>query len=479
MSHRLRSDEPFDLDTFWWSPDSEGPVAEGGGAGSHGTLRYSPQGGLELTVFDLLPDIAPFQEPDRIPVLFGETLEHKPCVLFDAVLSKMEGDLFGAHHRLVLRAHQFLLGEHVSDLDRVKSKRFHLRLRGLHEWLTAPSFMNPGQVRSGLSRERNPEGLSVQLQGPRLLLGFDWRERRGQVIEEHATATFEFEEEIELQRFLEDWATPLQDLLVLATREQSVPQSLLVERYDERRSESVHPAIRHGASPERWNRYDIQVVRTPNVPLARRRESEFKKILLPLAALADHLEGVLQRWYELGWRLREAGTAFFTGLNQDQPRLNSHFLECMSFAETYHRLSWAGNSPLPKDEHCGLRDMMLESVRDHPDRERYRNALDRANQPYNTERLIELFARASEVGFDVDVQEDTLPGQLVATRNSLTHGRDRKGKVLDGVTRFHALRRLKLVLQVNLLLDLGIEAATVAACVNESYRTAVWEDAET
>lgn len=67
MDHRLRSDEPFELETFWWSPNSEYPVAEGAGVGSHGTLHYSPERGLELTVFDLLPGVAPFQEPDRIP----------------------------------------------------------------------------------------------------------------------------------------------------------------------------------------------------------------------------------------------------------------------------------------------------------------------------------------------------------------------------------------------------------------------------
>jgi hypothetical protein len=98
---------------------------------------------------------------------------------------------------------------------------------------------------------------------------------------------FEFEQELELERFFADWLVPLQDFLVLATREQSLVQSVLVERYDERRAERVHPAIRVAARPETWNGWKVQVARTPNVPLARPRQSEFTKMLLPAVALAD------------------------------------------------------------------------------------------------------------------------------------------------------------------------------------------------
>lgn len=134
-------------------------------------------------------------------------------------------------------------------------------------------------------------------------------------------------------------------------------------------------------------------MRTPNVPLARRRESEFKKVLLPAAALADDLEAVLQCWYELRWRLREAGASFFTSLNQDRRSLDRHFLECMSFAETYHRLEGPSTPPIPKDEHRRLREMMLERLGEHPDRERYKRALDYANRPDNAKRIAELRSR--------------------------------------------------------------------------------------
>jgi len=298
------------------------------------------------------------------------------------------------------------------------------------------------------------------------------------VTEEHATATFAFEEPVALDRFVADWLQPLQDLIVLATREQSVLESLRIERYDERRAEQVHPAIRVAASSDHWNSWNLEMVRTSNVRLRPSREGEYRQILLPASALADDFEDPLRRWYELRWELREAGTSFFNNLNQDSAPLNRRLLDGMSFAESYHRLRHSGKAPLSKTEHCRLRDLMLDCVDDHPQRERYKRALDYANRPENVERIAELFGRARSVDFAVDIQEETLPGELVATRNYLTHWGDRTTKVLDGVGRFHGVRRLMLVLQVNLLLDLGLAPDLVKACVDESYLSAVWEDGQ-
>lgn len=480
MRTRLRSDQAFDLETFWWPPDPHGqPPDDGNPPSRHGTLHFTPDRGVELTVFDLLADAPPLQVPGRcFPALFGETLEHKPCVLFAALPTSSSGPLFGAHQRLVVHAHQFVLGEHVPSLDDVESKTFDVRLRGLREWLIAAHRIGAGQVRKGLSREDTPEGISIELPGSHLTLGFDWSERGGQVTEEHATATFSFEEPLALEQFVADWLQPLQDLIVFATREQSVLESLRIHRYDERRADHVHPAIRVAASSDHWNSWTLEVVRTPNVRLRPPRQSEYEHVLLPASALGEELEGGLGRWYELRWGLREAGASFFNSLNQDSTYVNRRLLDAMSFAERYHhRLRHSAQPPVPKPEHRRLRDLMLACIDDHPERERYKRALDYANRPDNSERIADLFARAHSVDFAVDIQEETLPGQLVATRNYLTHWDvKKKAKVLDGVGRFHAVRRLMVVLQANLLLDLGLAPDSVKVCIDESYRTAVWED---
>jgi len=103
----------------------------------------------------------------------------------------------------------------------------------------------------------------------------------------------------------------------------------------------------------------------------------------------------------------------------------------MSFAETYHRVNsshWVDPStpPLPKEEHRSLRDSMLECLGEHPHRERYKRALDYANRPDNAERSPSSPLVLTRLNCAVDLQEDTLPGQLVATRNYLTHWSDKK-----------------------------------------------------
>ncbi len=238
----------------------------------------------------------------------------------------------------------------------------------------------------------------------------------------------------------------------------------------------MNPAIRVAASSDHWNSWTLEAVRTPNVRLRPPRQSEYEQVLLPASALGKDLEGGLGRWYELQWELREAGVSFFNSLNQVSTYVNRRLLDAMSFAESYHGLRHSAQPPLRKAEHRRLRDLMLDSIGDHPERERYKRALDYANRPDNSERIADLFARARSVDFAVEIQEETLPGQLVATRNYLTHWGDRTTRVLDGVGRFHAVRRLTVVLQANLLLDLGLGPDSVKACIDQSYLTAVWED---
>ena len=354
-----------------------------------------------------------------------------------------------------------------------------VEVRGLREWLTASFRITPDKARRGLSRAAHPEGVSIELEGLQLRLALEAAGGAGRLMPDVATATYEFDRTIELGAFLTDWLAPLQHFLVLATREQSLLQSLTIERYDERRWARVAPLVRHATSPDALNRWMVQAVRTPNVPLAVENPQTFTKILLPAAAIADELDCVLRRWYKLDARLREAGVSFFTRLNQHGHSLNDDLLGYVSFAETYHRLNSANFPcvrPLPPDDHERLRDIMLAALDNASpsvdEREVYKQALGNANQLKNARRIAEVFARACTVGIEIDLESESLPGALVATRNYLAHWSARK--VLEGAARAQALRKLTVALQVNLLLDLELSPDLVRRCVSESYMHAVW-----
>ena len=47
---RFQWDEPFELEGFWWPPEGADHAER------HGTLRFRPDTGMELTVFDLFEE---------------------------------------------------------------------------------------------------------------------------------------------------------------------------------------------------------------------------------------------------------------------------------------------------------------------------------------------------------------------------------------------------------------------------------------
>lgn len=64
-----------------------------------------------------------------------------------------------------------------------------------------------------------------------------------------------------------------------------------------------------------------------------------------------------------------------------------------------------------------------------------------------------------------------LPDSLVETRNALTHRAGSDEKTLEGSALFWATKRLLVVLQINILLDLRLSSEVAAACIAQRHRT--------
>jgi hypothetical protein len=63
----------------------------------------------------------------------------------------------------------------------------------------------------------------------------------------------------------------------------------------------------------------------------------------------------------------------------------------------------------------------------------------------------------------------TLAKELVTTRNAIAHLSRSISNALEGVDLLYAVERLRLVIQVDLLLDLGLSSETVGSFVLTSY----------
>jgi|HubBroStandDraft_2_1064218.scaffolds.fasta_scaffold129223_2 hypothetical protein len=148
--------------------------------------------------------------------------------------------------------------------------------------------------------------------------------------------------------------------------------------------------------------------------------------------------------------------------------LEQKLLAGMSFAESYHR-ELHDDPVLPRDEHKRNVATMLDALPDQARRDRYLALLQLGVRQSTRERLQFLIDRATDTLPDVPGLDATLAKDLVGTRNAIAHLDRSISKSLGGVNLIYAVARLRLVIQVNLLLDLGLERELTGSLVLTSY----------
>jgi len=206
-------------------------------------------------------------------------------------------------------------------------------------------------------------------------------------------------------------------------------------------------------SDEHGAETDVEVdTRLP--ALAPRPPVEYRP-LVRLAALGDDALPFIGRWWQLYRDLGPAANYLNAALVGDM-HLEQKLLAGMSFVESSHR-ELHDQPVLPADEHKLNAAAMLDALPDQGHRERYQALLQFGVQQSARERLQFLIDRTTETLPDVPGLDATLARDLVRTRNAIAHLDRSISKALDGVNLIYAVARLRLVIQVNLLIDLGIE----------------------
>jgi hypothetical protein len=197
------------------------------------------------------------------------------------------------------------------------------------------------------------------------------------------------------------------------------------------------------------------------------------RMLFTFAALHDDPGRMIGRWFDIRARVGDAAGFFFAALERGPMTLHSQLFNLMNFSEAYQR-SEHPEQPVGDEVHDELVGRMLAGLPTDAHRDVYKNPLQHANSLTQRQRLDRLIARAAEVVPGVSsLQEAKLGRNLTHTRNWLTHWERRTRHVLEPPELFHALRQFVLVLQINLMLDLGLDEETVATCVRRSYANEV------
>jgi hypothetical protein len=192
---------------------------------------------------------------------------------------------------------------------------------------------------------------------------------------------------------------------------------------------------------------------------------DYQRPLVPLAVLGDDAAAFVREWWKLYRTLGRATPLLLSALGS-RLFLDNRLLNEMSFAESYHCILH-DEPPISTDDHEKYVAEMLATIDDTRVRRHYEDRLRYAAEQGQRQRIKWLIRRAKEV-VQLDALKPSLADKLVTTRNALTN-LDPKATALRDEPLYRAIELLDVVIQVNLLLDLGLWPERVNGLVRASY----------
>jgi hypothetical protein len=480
---RIQTGSTFEFDSFWQvASDDEGPED------AQGRLTYDPDGGVELTVVDLRQEGAGvFDGPKEIPVLHGHDLQGKPCTLFDVVPVETQGG-FGGHVREVLHSNRLVYGAQLDSMEELEIDHVTVDLWGLTEWVNGIWATGEGGVpvkaasrlarlsarlgapwarrRKETASAELPEGesLNVPLDGAHLVVQRGIANRDGRRAqnkrEAHVTARFELDEATTYHDFSERFIRPLQDLMVLSTHLQvEVDAITVLTPYEEEKWWGDQKPIRGLA--------DIAIIERTRFDRPSSPMTTAVQLPMPLRAWGGAAPIIIARWFKLRHELGGPANLLFATLNKRNSSLEADVLNLLSVAEGYHRRG-IDEPPFSDEAHQEVVSL-IRGIGDKARRDHYIARLRHANQQSQKQRVRALFERAEQVLPEAESWRRNQLQPLIDTRNFLTHWGDPTDEVLEGWDLWYALNRVRVVLEVNLYLDLGVDHETITRAMRIGY----------
>lgn len=450
MKYKL--DESFSQSGGFWLPGRESsPIA--------GQLRYTPERGLEVELvenpnqFTELPN-----ESSTFPIIFGKLVDGTLVSLFNAFTTRWTHQ-FGAGlgSPTVLFVPTALINGHVESLGAIRVQSYTVEIPSLEIWLGQPPI-----VPEILGEGNEVVGQRIELiaQPPQVFelsqLGLRVEFSVGQLtdyriselnISIHANARVVFAESATFdEASSSSWH--LQCLL-----------SLLVGSPLRIRSAWIS-AILSGPGKEAKNDpIPLWLLFSPKAPQVSQPDV-ILQMRLDFSEISDQFPQIMERWYSLPDQARLAINIFFNSLFLPSTSLEFQFLAAVQSIESYDR-SLGESLYMDQTEYDSLiaavnRRIPNEIAGDH--RESIKNRLRYGNDYSLRRRLKNLLTRIPpDVATRVAGDTTQFANRITNTRNFLTHY-DAASKAAAATSKelFIATEKLRLLLAINLLHDLGV-----------------------
>lgn len=399
--------EEFEHEGFWWLPSHEEDRVTG-------TLTFSRQDGLILTLLSVEQAGNPFGPLADHPVVLGVTLKNKPITLCNCMESRRTLGLVGAMMESEYRAEVSYIGAHFADPEEAAFDRVKARFTWLPDWtgLYGIKFRTKKGNHDVEIAYSHPDQLRVDRGGSALALTYswytEWDTRRQISLGQTFWILVKLENSLHLGDFMSAYIGPFQDFLTLATRR---PNAIV----------EMQAFLPKATDPDRHRR-PITIVFNQLATWERRSRGKALHrgdMLFSLKDIQPCFPTIVSNWLDIAKELRTVRGLFFGTQYRPSPYVETRFLNLAFALECYHR-ERVGGEVLDTSEHENRVNSILAAVPDEHT-QWLSEKLRYSNEPSFRRRVRHLLRNAALVMSPLVRDEKRFVQTVTATRNYLVH----------------------------------------------------------
>lgn len=211
----------------------------------------------------------------------------------------------------------------------------------------------------------------------------------------------------------------------------------------------------------------------PYTPKAPRRLYPFD-MLFTFESISNKFEVFLRNWFEKAYLLEPVYNLYFGTIHNPYMYLEHEFLSLIRAIETFHRRIYDGKY-LPDGDYNKVYDALVNTITDYiKDKDlktSLKSRLEYGNEFSLRKRLKDIFSKYQKLLNRFIENKMAFIHKVVETRNYLTHyHKDRKEDAVSVDDLLYLTEKLKILVEICLLTELGFSLEEVNNLFSQNYR---------
>jgi hypothetical protein len=435
----------------WWLPSNPEMRIPG-------TLKFSTEEGGVLSLHGCFDEKTTMLNPS---VILGASTKGKRLTLCECFETKRS--VSSGLSTSTFYSNLMLIGAHFPSREGIRFRNFSVNYTRLDEWMNASAFKISEPERGHLTVEyTQPKSHEIQIDdGLRIVIEFRYtppgfyRVQTQATVKHRPYVTIVPADEKGLDYFL-DLIYDIQNFLTLSAMEPVYPERIVGG------TEASKFKVGDHVSYEPVELLFRQFERVRSHAVLR------GDLLISFEDIYHQLRESFANWIGTRELLGSVRDLYFGTLYNPGAYLQHQFLSLAQALESYHRIR-VRSEELPQEEHVQRVKRILDAAGEG-DRKWLEEKLRWSNELTFRTRLKELFHGLADTVPSVIGDPDKFAGQVADTRNYLTHyDPELKNRAASGTELSKITERLKIVLQICLIRELGLNESTIRFLLMKSW----------